>query len=99
MDYANLIAIDTHTHLEVSCRNPFHNYGDTQMETQRRNLLRLALASADTSHAGSLFLARAQSMESARILSGFAPGGSVGTPSTYSNRFTACTGARRNVNA
>ena len=23
MDTANLIAIDTHTHLEVSCRNPF----------------------------------------------------------------------------
>jgi uncharacterized protein len=28
MDTANLIAIDTHTHLEVSCRNPFDNYGE-----------------------------------------------------------------------
>ena len=27
MDVKNLIAIDTHTHLEVSCRNPFDNYG------------------------------------------------------------------------
>lgn len=26
MDTANLIAIDTHTHLEVSCRNPFDAY-------------------------------------------------------------------------
>ena len=24
---ADLIAIDTHTHLEVSCRNPFDSYG------------------------------------------------------------------------
>src|SRR4029450_7621400 len=23
-----LVAIDTHTHLEVSCRNPFDNYGE-----------------------------------------------------------------------
>jgi uncharacterized protein len=28
MDTANLVAIDTHTHLEVSCRNPFDNYGE-----------------------------------------------------------------------
>jgi hypothetical protein len=28
MDTANLIAIDTHTHLEVSCRNPFDSYGE-----------------------------------------------------------------------
>ena len=28
MDTTNLIAIDTHTHLEVSCRNPFDNYGE-----------------------------------------------------------------------
>ena len=28
MDTENLIAIDTHTHLEVSCRNPFDNYGE-----------------------------------------------------------------------
>lgn len=28
MDIDNLIAIDTHTHLEVSCRNPFDNYGE-----------------------------------------------------------------------
>ena len=28
MDTADLIAIDTHTHLEVSCRNPFDNYGE-----------------------------------------------------------------------
>ena len=28
MDHKNLIAIDTHTHLEVSCRNPFDNYGE-----------------------------------------------------------------------
>jgi predicted TIM-barrel fold metal-dependent hydrolase len=28
MDLQNLIAIDTHTHLEVSCRNPFDNYGE-----------------------------------------------------------------------
>ena len=28
MDHADLIAIDTHTHLEVSCRNPFDNYGE-----------------------------------------------------------------------
>ena len=28
MDTKNLIAIDTHTHLEVSCRNPFDNYGE-----------------------------------------------------------------------
>jgi hypothetical protein len=27
VDTANLIAIDTHTHLEVSCRNPFDAYG------------------------------------------------------------------------
>ena len=28
MDTTNLIAIDTHTHLEVSCRNPFDSYGE-----------------------------------------------------------------------
>ncbi len=28
MDADALIAIDTHTHLEVSCRNPFDNYGE-----------------------------------------------------------------------
>ena len=28
MDVDNLIAIDTHTHLEVSCRNPFDSYGE-----------------------------------------------------------------------
>ena len=28
MDHANLIAIDIHTHAEVSCRNPFDNYGE-----------------------------------------------------------------------
>lgn len=28
MDIDKLIAIDTHTHLEVSCRNPFDNYGE-----------------------------------------------------------------------
>src|SRR5882672_11970656 len=28
MDTTDLIAIDTHTHLEVSCRNPFDNYGE-----------------------------------------------------------------------
>src|SRR3954469_13065119 len=28
MDHANLIAIDVHTHAEVSCRNPFDNYGE-----------------------------------------------------------------------
>ncbi len=28
MDYKNLIAIDIHTHAEVSCRNPFDNYGE-----------------------------------------------------------------------
>src|SRR5205085_8460566 len=28
MDIENLIAIDTHTHLEVSCWNPFDNYGE-----------------------------------------------------------------------
>src|ERR1044071_283472 len=28
MNTAKLIAIDTHTHLEVSCRNPFDNYGE-----------------------------------------------------------------------
>ena len=28
MNHANLIAIDTPTHLEVSCWNPFHNYGE-----------------------------------------------------------------------
>jgi hypothetical protein len=28
MDIDQLIAIDTHTHLEVSCRNPFDSYGD-----------------------------------------------------------------------
>ena len=28
MDIDNLIAIDMHTHLEVSCRNPFDNYGE-----------------------------------------------------------------------
>ena len=28
MNTAELIAIDTHTHLEVSCRNPFDNYGE-----------------------------------------------------------------------
>ena len=28
MDIQNLIAIDTHTHLEVSCWNPFDNYGE-----------------------------------------------------------------------
>ena len=26
MNTAELIAIDTHTHLEVSCRNPFDSY-------------------------------------------------------------------------
>ena len=28
MNIADLIAIDTHTDLEVSCRNPFDNYGE-----------------------------------------------------------------------
>ena len=28
MNTADLIAIDIHTHLEVSCRNPFDNYGE-----------------------------------------------------------------------
>jgi uncharacterized protein len=28
MDTRALVAIDTHTHLEVSCRNPFDNYGE-----------------------------------------------------------------------
>jgi hypothetical protein len=28
MDTKNLLAIDTHTHLEVSCRNPFDKYGE-----------------------------------------------------------------------
>ena len=28
MDIENLIAIDTHTHAEVSCWNPFDNYGE-----------------------------------------------------------------------
>ncbi|MFN3439303.1 MAG: amidohydrolase family protein [Acidovorax sp.] len=28
MDHENLIAIDIHTHAEVSCWNPFDNYGD-----------------------------------------------------------------------
>jgi len=28
MDHKNLIAIDIHTHAEVSCRNPFDNYGE-----------------------------------------------------------------------
>ncbi|MEO7244038.1 MAG: amidohydrolase family protein, partial [Rubrivivax sp.] len=28
MNVQDLIAIDTHTHLEVSCRNPFDNYGE-----------------------------------------------------------------------
>ena len=28
MDYKNLIAIDIHTHAEVSCRNPFDSYGE-----------------------------------------------------------------------
>ncbi len=28
MDYENLIAIDIHTHAEVSCWNPFDNYGE-----------------------------------------------------------------------
>ena len=28
MNYKDLIAIDIHTHAEVSCRNPFDNYGE-----------------------------------------------------------------------
>ena len=28
MDYKNLVAIDIHTHAEVSCRNPFDNYAE-----------------------------------------------------------------------
>ena len=28
MDYKNLVAIDIHTHAEVSCWNPFDNYGE-----------------------------------------------------------------------
>ena len=28
MDHKNLLAIDIHTHAEVSCRNPFDNYGE-----------------------------------------------------------------------
>ena len=28
MDHANLLAIDIHTHAEVSCRNPFDAYGE-----------------------------------------------------------------------
>ena len=28
MDHANLVAIDVHTHAEVSCWNPFDNYGE-----------------------------------------------------------------------
>ena len=28
MDITPLIAIDTHTRLEVSCRNPFDSYGE-----------------------------------------------------------------------
>ena len=28
MDHANLVAIDIHTHAEVSCWNPFDSYGE-----------------------------------------------------------------------
>ena len=28
MNPSDLIAIDVHTHAEVSCRNPFDNYGE-----------------------------------------------------------------------
>ena len=28
MDFKNLVAIDIHTHAEVSCWNPFDNYGE-----------------------------------------------------------------------
>ena len=28
MDYKNLVAIDIHTHAEVSCWNPFDSYGE-----------------------------------------------------------------------
>mgnify|MGYP000037034506 CR=1 FL=1 len=28
MDHQNLVAIDIHTHAEVSCWNPFDNYGE-----------------------------------------------------------------------
>jgi hypothetical protein len=28
MNHADLIAIDIHTHAEVSCWNPFDNYGE-----------------------------------------------------------------------
>ena len=31
MNTSELIAIDTHTHLEVSCRNPFDNCGQASL--------------------------------------------------------------------
>ena len=33
MDHQNLIAIDIHTHAEVSCWNPFDNYGEEALQT------------------------------------------------------------------
>ena len=44
MDIQNLIAIDTHTHLEVSCWNPFDSYGE---EYDRAAGKREAAARAD----------------------------------------------------
>ena len=35
MDHKNLVAIDIHTHAEVSCWNPFDNYGE---EYDRANI-------------------------------------------------------------
>ncbi len=50
MDTANLIAIDTHTHLEVSCWNPFDHYGeeyDRAADKYFRSSKRPAMANSD----------------------------------------------------
>ena len=37
MDYKNLVAIDIHTHAEISCWNPFDNYGEEYDKAAKNN--------------------------------------------------------------
>ena len=42
MDHENLIAIDIHTHAEVSCWNHFDNYGENTTVPPTNTLARIA---------------------------------------------------------
>ena len=64
MDTKNLIAIDTHTHLEVSCRNTFDSYGeeydraaDKYFRSSKRPTMAESLAFYREHHEADLLLA------------------------------------------